>query len=301
MNLGDRLKEARKHFGLNQIDFSNSIGMKQGSYSDVERGRNKGLSNSTIENIAKNYKSLNIDWLLTGEGEMLKNENLSKDDINSTNNNGAYERVYSLKNFMGDYYSYLDYNKIDKYLLDKQISQLIEKDIKEVADLMGLDQADLELGIDIVSKSPSTGKLVPIYNAMAAAGGGAVELSNSREGWINVGDLLKDSEGSIYVYGNSMIPGYPPGSLIGIRPLNESFIEPGSVYVVQTESNRYIKRLYYNDDNTALVCLSDNHIKHTDGPMEGKYLYPPFEIPFSAVVIIYKVTGVIKRNSIAFS
>ena len=96
-----------------------------------------------------------------------------------------------------------------------------------------------------------------------------------------------------------MIPGYPPGSLIGIRPLNESFIEPGSVYVVQTESNRYIKRLYYNKDKTALICMSDNHIKHADGPMEGDYFYPPFEIPIPAIKIIYKVTGVIKRNSVS--
>jgi hypothetical protein len=66
---------------------------------------------------------------------------------------------------------------------------------------------------------------------------------------------------------------------------------------VQTESNRYVKRLYYNDDRSALLCISDNHIKHTDGPLEGTYFYPPFEIPFSAVKCIYKVTGVIKRNS----
>lgn len=74
MSLGNRLKEARKHFGLSQIDFADSIGMKQGSYSDVERGRNKGLSNSTIENIANNYNDLNIDWLLTGKGDMLKSK-----------------------------------------------------------------------------------------------------------------------------------------------------------------------------------------------------------------------------------
>lgn len=76
MNLSDRLKKVRKHFKLSQVDFAKSIGMKQGSYSDIERGRNKGLSNTTIENIAKNYNLLNIDWLLTGEGEMLKNKSL---------------------------------------------------------------------------------------------------------------------------------------------------------------------------------------------------------------------------------
>ena len=74
---------------------------------------------------------------------------------------------------------------------------------------------------------------------------------------------------------------------------------PAVPNVVQTESNRYIKRLYYNKDKTALICMSDNHIKHADGPMEGDYFYPPFEIPIPAIKIIYKVTGVIKRNSVS--
>lgn len=47
--------------------------------------------------------------------------------------------------------------------------------------------------------------------------------------------------------------------------------------------------------------MSDNHIKHTDGPMEGEYFYPPFEIPIPSVKIIYKVIGVIKRNSISLA
>lgn len=212
-----------------------------------------------------------------------------------------FEYNYTIRDFFKDYYSYLNYKEIEKDLLERQLASLTNEETAKIAGVMKLDYEDFTRGIEIVTSSPHTGKLVPVYNAKAAAGKANVDMYGSREGWVNIGDLLKDSEASLYIYGNSMIPGYPPGSLIGICPLNESFIEPGSVYVVETESNRYIKRLYYNKDQTAFVCMSDNHIKHTDGPMEGDFFYPPFEIPIFAVKLIYKVIGVIKRNSISLS
>lgn len=239
-----------------------------------------------------------IDWLLTGEGEMLRSDPDIESSIQTV---PPFEYYYTVMDFFKDYYSYLNYKEIDKTLLDKQLTALTDEESAKIAGTMGLNYEDFTHGIDIVANSPHTGKLVPVYNAKAAAGKAYIEMYGPRSSWINVGDLLKDSEASLYVYGNSMIPGYPPGSLIGIRPLNESFIEPGSVYVVETESNRYIKRLYYNKDKTALVCMSDNHIKHTDGPMEGEYFYPPFEIPIPSVKLIYKVIGVIKRNSISLA
>ncbi len=36
--------------------------------------------------------------------------------------------------------------------------------------------------------------------------------------YIDVGDLLKDSEAAFIVYGNSMTPAYPPGVCLGYSP-----------------------------------------------------------------------------------
>lgn len=46
----------------------------------------------------------------------------------------------------------------------------------------------------------------------------------------------------------------------------------------------------------ANLKLSDNHMKHETGPMEGEYFYPEFEIPFEDVRRLLRVIGVIKRN-----
>lgn len=144
----------------------------------------------------------------------------------------------------------------------------------------------------------STGKIVPYYDAEVAAGTayGMEMTQTSPAGMIEIGGLMKDSEFAMRVYGNSMVPNYPAGCVIGLRQYNENFIEPGTVYVVETSENRFLKRLYCNKDNTAFRCMSDNHMKHESGPMTGEYFYPEFEIPFEAVRRLLRVTGVIKRN-----
>lgn len=66
--IGRRLRAFRESLNVRQSDFAESIGLKQGSYSDIERGK-ISLSSTVIRNIVKNYK-LNINWVFTGEGNM---------------------------------------------------------------------------------------------------------------------------------------------------------------------------------------------------------------------------------------
>lgn len=144
-----------------------------------------------------------------------------------------------------------------------------------------------------------TGKVIPLYDAEAAAGvhyGMNMEAISRPIGMIEIGSILKDSESALRVYGNSMTPNYPAGCIVGLRPHTDSFIEPGYVYVVETNENRYLKRLYNNSDKSALRCLSDNHMLHDSGPMEGELYYPEFEIPLTEVSRLFRVVGVIKRN-----
>ena len=144
----------------------------------------------------------------------------------------------------------------------------------------------------------SSGKLIPFYDAEAAAGNEyGMSMEPARQvGMIEIGSVLRDSESAIRVYGNSMVPNYPAGCVIGLKLNRDSFIEPGRVYVVETQDNRYLKRLYYSKDHTCLHCLSDNQMKYDDGPRKGELYYQDFEIPISEVVRIHRVVGVIKRN-----
>lgn len=143
------------------------------------------------------------------------------------------------------------------------------------------------------------GKLIPFYDVEAAAGqqyGMDMTTRSAAAALIEIGNVLNDSEMAIRVYGNSMVPNYPAGCVIGVKKATDSFIVPGHVYVVETADNRYLKRLYYSKDKKALRCISDNTMTHESGCMKGEYVYPEFEIPLSEVKEKWQVVGVIKRN-----
>jgi transcriptional regulator with XRE-family HTH domain len=65
-----RLKKIRETLGDNQTEFSEKLGIKQGSLSDIERGKNDMPVSDQIKMIL--YKSLGISkvWFETGKGEM---------------------------------------------------------------------------------------------------------------------------------------------------------------------------------------------------------------------------------------
>lgn len=73
MDLNERLLTIRKTMGYTQLNFSKILGISRNNYTHIESGRSK-ISNELLQNLTKNL-SVNINWLLTGEGEMF----LSKD------------------------------------------------------------------------------------------------------------------------------------------------------------------------------------------------------------------------------
>ena len=68
-----RLKELRKHLNKTQIEFCEHINITQGAYSQLE-GDSTNISTETSISISKTY-NVNLNWLLTGEGEMFNLDN----------------------------------------------------------------------------------------------------------------------------------------------------------------------------------------------------------------------------------
>lgn len=69
METSDRLLIVRKTLRINQDEFSRGIGLKRGSYSDIERGKVSNLSESTLMLLEINF-GINREWVLNGVGEM---------------------------------------------------------------------------------------------------------------------------------------------------------------------------------------------------------------------------------------
>lgn len=62
----ERLKLFLREYNISGVDFCESIGVSSGFIS----GMRKSIQPDKLINIMKSYPELNIEWLLTGEGEM---------------------------------------------------------------------------------------------------------------------------------------------------------------------------------------------------------------------------------------
>lgn len=90
---------------------------------------------------------------------------------------------------------------------------------------------------------------IMFYEVGATAGPVADILPVAKsEGVLHISDLFRQSQFAIRVFGNSMTPNYPPGSIIGIREVEDKLITPGSVYVIEKGNELWIKRLFYKND-----------------------------------------------------
>lgn len=84
MSENERLKEIRKTLDLTQREFSDALDIKQGSYSDVERGK-AGISAILLKNLIRRFR-VNPLWLCEGEGEMFIDNSASKSSSSKSYN-----------------------------------------------------------------------------------------------------------------------------------------------------------------------------------------------------------------------
>lgn len=89
--IGKRLKMLRKSLNLNQEDFAKQIGMSSVSFiSEIETGK-KSFGSDFLYSLKSKMPMVNLNWLLSGEGEMLLSES-------EATNNSADQRIANLEN-----------------------------------------------------------------------------------------------------------------------------------------------------------------------------------------------------------
>ena len=73
----ERLNAILKHFRINASQFADEIGVQRASVSHVLSERNKpGFD--FIQKILATYPSISAEWLITGQGDMLKSKNVEQ-------------------------------------------------------------------------------------------------------------------------------------------------------------------------------------------------------------------------------
>lgn len=142
----NRLKCYIKYSRMTQDSFAESLGLSR-SYVNAIR---KGISSTTLDKILEKYPDLNRNWLLFGEGEMLKNNgnnivnqhNVNGDNnYNSTIHNSSYDVVEA-----AEVIPYIDTSITRKRNFD------VREAIKNEDNLQQKSLSDLFLPVDYYQK-----------------------------------------------------------------------------------------------------------------------------------------------------
>lgn len=72
MQSSERINEILLSLGIKAPTFAKRIGVKYQRILDVQNGRVKKISGEVANHIVNTYPQFDINWLLTGEGSMLK-------------------------------------------------------------------------------------------------------------------------------------------------------------------------------------------------------------------------------------
>lgn len=74
-NFVDRLVLFMQESGINDNQMTVAAGLAIGSIGKLRNGKTKGINSTNIEKILSSYPQLSVEWLFTGEGNMLKTSN----------------------------------------------------------------------------------------------------------------------------------------------------------------------------------------------------------------------------------
>ena len=91
-NVKDRLVEYLDYKGINKNRFSKTIGVSPAYVNSIR----KSIQPDKIKSIAVSFPDLNIEWLLTGEGEMVNKDNHAKVSDTVSMSREVFEQITRL-------------------------------------------------------------------------------------------------------------------------------------------------------------------------------------------------------------
>lgn len=155
------------------------------------------------------------------------------------------------------------------------------------------------LDIDLLSRTSSFTpvNMIPFYDAVAVGGSDMLasqEAITQPTEMINPGTWFKTAHGSLRVYGHSMFPKYPSGSIIAFKNgTDHRIIHYGEDYVIELEDRRMVKRVQKSKEKGCIQVNSYNSMKDDVGAL----VFAPYDIPLDAIKRMYMVLGKVELEA----
>jgi phage repressor protein C with HTH and peptisase S24 domain len=246
------LQEERKcrlsQYGYSMNSFAYNVGIQPTNFGKMMSGTQK-ITDRTRRMIEARFPDLNFDWLLTGEGEMLR-ENTPRPIAQQNNPHSPGARMEN------NYYMH--------------------------GGAKGGNIAAQNLEVKSASEDarpiiPSYMYSMPDYDIYANIKNGAANMEIfSVEGFMKQIDII------YRVQDNSMTPTFTSGDLIGIRRLPETeHIVNGDYYVIDTKPHGVrLRILIENADSYTLRTTDANRDRYTDFKVAKSEIISIFAVIF---------------------
>lgn len=246
------LQEERKYrlsqYGYSMNSFAYNVGIQPTNFGKMMSGTQK-ITDRTRRMIETRFPDLNFDWLLTGEGEMLR-EDAPRPMAQQNNHHLPGARMEN------NYY------------------------MRGGAEGGNIAAQNLEVksaSEDARPIIPSYMYNMPDYDIYANIKNGAANMEIfSVEGFMKQIDII------YRVQDNSMTPTFTSGELIGIRRLPEAeHIVNGDYYVIDTKPHGVrLRILIENADSYTLRTTDANRDRYTDFKMAKSEIISIFAVIF---------------------
>ena len=279
--MADRLKKAVRYIKgsteyVNQSLIAEKIDFGRTNLSAALNGEEKYLKEGLIEEVITAFPEINKDWLLTGNGEMLIEEDEEEEEDELALFLREERKNYDLT--LTDVHEKTGIPQ--KLLKEFQWGEAQLTDRQRYALTQYVEEAreyfqENAIGIP---KGRVTGYYYPEVNASA---GFDLTTFNNEETRV---PIFIPNFGSnvifINVYGDSMYPKYKSGDMIGIKPVEFPYIVFGHPYVVVFDNgDTNIKYVQKGSDEHHVILASENP------------KYEPREYPLSIIRFFFTVKG----------
>lgn len=275
----ERIKRVIEYKNKSPRAFAIEIGFNYATLNNYLTGRRSAINNDLLSKIASSYDDISLNWLLTGEGEMLA---ISKDRAFNTEAERFKMVRQSLELTIPETAKILEVatsviegiekNSIPVNNIIKQKMKAIfnvdplyidgnaEKVYLSSGGFMQARKIAKEQKVDnsnITTLISETRPRIP-YTAAAGSLTSAVEGVTAEQcEQIPRITAFPNYDFTIIIKGNSMEPKYEGGDEVACKRIdNTSFIQWGKVHVMDTAQGIIIKRIY--EDDNKVRCVSYN-------------------------------------------
>lgn len=257
------------------------------SFYDVLNGKTKNISPKMANNIVSAFPEINKDWLLTGNGEMLIEEEEEEPYLRAERNKYglSLQRIQELTNL--PLKTLKAYDNVSKEMPDDileafdNLFQRIENEYNE------REEENTAIPVLITDDMVSNVK-VPFYEVDFAGGFTSPEMfSEVKPSFVISSPSFSGADFACVLTGNSMSRRIKNGSVIGLKKINEwwEYFPTNEIYAIVTKNGlRTVKIVKRSSKSGYIDLIPDPLPEYNNPPYETETIRMEYIIGFYQVV-----------------